>query len=293
MAINAAKSIRRTNPGLAVVLVTNAPPSWKVLSDEFDRVVFQAEDSTRNRYAKIRSHMFATVDRVLYLDADSEVLSDLGPAFELLAHFDVLLRPFDLPGKFAFDLTPDIDGQLFPQFWGGGIFYRRGPASLAFFDRWEERYTASGLTRDQPSLARAVLDIPEVRILPSNAVWGSFAQGTGGPPSWPGRPSPAIYHYSDMSNDPAVLQRCAEVLDDLLPRLPSDARDSPEVRATVQRVTRLRSRLFQMRATRRLILRWWLLRDRRSMHGARSARKKHGQGSGKSLTREHQVIWED
>lgn len=293
MAVNAARSIRRTNPSLAITLVTNAPAEWTALEQEFDRVVFREEDATLNRYAKIRSHHTTTADRVLYLDADSEILGDLTPAFDLLAEFDVLLRPFDLPGKFAFDLLPGIDGRLFPQFWGGGIFYRRSPAAIALLERWEDRYSASGLARDQPALARAVLDTQGVRILPMNAVWGAFSGDAARPPDWPKRPSPVIYHYADVSNDPAVLARCAAVLDDLLRRLPPSASDAEEVRATVRRFARLRSRRYQNRATRRLTLRWWLLRDRMGGLDARTARKKRPQGSGRSLTNEHQVIWDD
>ncbi len=256
-------------------------------------MVFKDEATGLNRYTKIRSHAVATAERVLYLDADSEILGDLTPAFDLLADFDLLLRPSDLPGKFAFELRPGVDGRLFPQFWGGVIFYRRGPAAIAFLERWEDRYTASGLAREQPALARAVLDMRDVRILPMNAVWGAFSDSTERPPEWPKRPPPATYHYADLSNDPAVLERCAAVLDDLLQHLPSSAADRPDVRMTILRIARLRSPWYRSRTTRRLALRWWLFRDRTNGREARTSRKKHPETVGRGLGFEHAVIWDD
>ncbi len=294
MAVNAARFIRRTNPGLTVRLITNAPASWSAIEREFDHVHFREDDAEQNRYAKIRSHRFAEAERVLYLDADSEVLGDLTPAFDLLGHFDVLLRPFELPSKFAFALTNEIHGTNFPLFMGGILFFRRNPAAIALFERWEDRYSRSGLARDQPALARAVLDTPEARILPMNTLWGTFSQGDGsGPATWPGRPSPRIYHYADLSNDPAVLGRCAQVLDELLPALPDDAKELTEVQDMIRRVSRLRSFGYRWRVTRNVMLRWWLLRDRMVGREARSTRTKQSRGSGRSLGSDNQPFWDD
>lgn len=291
MAIANARSIRATNPGLAVTLVTNAPRSWSFLSEEFDRIEFRDEATGQNRRVKIRVDRVALADRVLYLDADALVRGDLRPAFAMLDEFDLLIRPFELPSKFAHQLRNDVDGQLFPQFWGGMWFFRRSEVTGRFFARWEERFVASGLRRDQPALARAILDIPELRVLPMNAVWGTFAADL--PDYPPSRPQPRIYHYADVSNDRAALSTCHGALADVLAALPADQRRTNEIRDTATRLRRLSSPVYRLSLTRQAACRWWALRDRLMSSGPGDPRKKRPHAAGAILEREAGSLWAD
>jgi len=293
MAINNARSIRRTNPGLTVTLVTNLPRTWTALEEDFDRVVFTDDPTEQNRLAKIRCPDVSRADRVLYLDADSEVHGDLSPAFDLLEHYDVLLRPFELPSKFGFELVPGLDARHYTMFMGCVLFFRRSEAALELFRRWEDRFTRSGLRRDQPALARAVLDTPSARILPLNAVWGALGHLGTGPSNWPGRIPPRIYHYADVSNDADVLSRCREALDDLVPRLPGGADLLPDVAATKRRFDRLASPWYRNRATNRLARRWWRYQDRRRDGAGDDTRKKRPEAAGNVLGFENERLWTD
>lgn len=293
MAINNARSIRRTNPGLQVVLVTNQPRGLTVLEQEFDRVVFDEQPTDQNRLAKIRCHTVAQADHVFYLDADSEVLGDLSPAFDLLHHYDVLLRPFELPSKFSFELLPGLDARHFTLFMGCTIFFRRSAAAVALFERWEDRFVHSGLKRDQPSLARAVLDTTETRILPLNAMWGSLGHHGCGPPAWPGRLPAVVYHYADVVNDADVLRRCTSVLEDVLRVSPPELHLASDVVATVQRFRRLNSRWYRNPVTTRVVQRWWRAQDARAASGHAETRKKASAAAGRVLGRENPRLWED
>ena len=283
MAVNNARTIRATNPGLAITLVTNAPDDWDVLHEEFDRVVFRKEPDEANRLAKIRCHEVATAERVLYLDADAEVLGDLTPAFQLLDTFDLLIRPFDLPSKFPHLLGPGLDGQLLPQFWGGMAFFHRQRARL-LFEQWERRFRSSGLHRDQPALARAIYDSSEVRLLPMNSVWGSFRRAGSGSD----RPAPRIFHYADVSNDAQALAHCREVLADLGARIPSSDVDVTDTR---RRFDRLASPLYRSRLTNRGARAWWRWSDRRQGRSGIDTRKKQPHVSGRPLSREEGPLW--
>jgi hypothetical protein len=290
MAVNNARSIRRTNPGLPVALITNAPPTWSFLGDEFDRVVHLDEPDERNRSAKLGAWDHATADRVLYLDADAEVTGDLAPAFALLDRFDLLLRPFELPAKVRHRLTSDVRGELFPQFMGGILFFRRTPATQRFFHRWADRYERSGVSRDQPALARAVLDTDDVRILPMNAVWGAmtkqYASGTGRVPS-------RLVHYGDVEHDGAVLTRCREALDDILAALPTADLTRPEVLGTRLRYARLSSPLYRSPLLRPIARRWWAWRDRTAARGFADPRHKQVRITGQPLGDDDPLLWED
>lgn len=211
MAIDIARSIRSTNPGFAVTLITNAPRHWALLTEDFDRVV--------NR------------------DDGDEVPGYLTPAFRLLDDDDVLIRPLSLPSEFPHLLGPDLNGHLFPQFWGGMAYFHRVRAR-PLSERWEERFRSSGLHSDQPALARAVHDAADVRFLPMNSVWGYF--------NWTAasrtRPEPRIYHYADVSNDGTVLERCIAILAELEGRIgPADTAWRDDSSFRVQRLTRLAS----------------------------------------------------
>lgn len=289
MAVNNARTIRATNPGLTLTLVTNMPPTWDFLAAEFDRVVHEDAPDEANRLAKIGCPSTTTAERVLYLDADAEVLGDLTPAFAMLDDFDVLLRPFEMPSKFPHRLGPGLDGQLFPQFMGGILFFRRSPAALDLFRRWGSRYASAGLARDQPALARAVHDTPGLRLLPMNAVWGAFATPGNGYPD--GRVAPRIHHYADVSNDPEVLARCIGVLEDIVGRLP--AADAPQVAGTVRRLRRLASPLYRSRITNRAARAWWRARDRRAGLDGVDTRKKQPRTAGAALGDPQAPLWDD
>ena len=290
MAINNARSIRVTNPGLAVTLVTNAPQHWTFLAEDFDRVIHRDEPDEVNRLAKIRCHAFTTAQRVLYIDADAEVLGDLTPAFRLLDDYDVLLRPFDLPSKFPHQLGPDLDGQLFPQFMGGIWFFRRTAATIGFLERWEQRYLTAGLARDQPALARAVHDAVDVRFLPMNGVWGSFSRAAASRT----RPDPRIYHYADVSNDEAVLARCLGIVAELEGRIePTDTAWREDVAVTARRLTRLASPWYRSPITNQIARRFWRWRDRSAGGSGIDTRKKQPRVLGSSLDSARGPLWSD
>lgn len=291
MAINNARTIRATNPSLSIRLITNAPPAWTLLLEEFDHVEHRNEPTERNRFAKIRVYAATDSDRVLYLDADAEVRGDLTPLFGFLERHDLLLRAFDLPSKFRHLLREDLDGQLYPQFWGGMFCFRRNEATRKFFAAWEDRYITSGLARDQPALARAIFDVPEVRLSPMNATWGIFSANL---PSYPAnRPAPRIYHYADVSDDQEVLRRCRGILQELLLRLPESAQHAQGLAQTQRRFTRISSLAYRSPLLRTAALRWWWRSDRRAGQAKPNGVKKFSETAGDPLSPSDRPLWTD
>lgn len=173
MAVNAARTLRATSPGVDAVVVTNVPAEMSFLESEFDSVIFLDQPNSANRQVKLRADEFVTSDVAVSLDADVEILGDIRPIFSLLEQYDVLLHAFRVPTKFQFPMTSDLMGSMVAQFWGGVIFFRRNERSRALFATWSKRFAESGVRRDQPALQRAVLDLPDLRLMPLNMVWGS------------------------------------------------------------------------------------------------------------------------
>jgi len=253
MACNAARSLQATNPDLRRVLVTNVPVDPEVLAGRFDRVVVRDEPAARNRFVKTSILDHASADRVMYVDADAEVVGDLTPAFALLDRFDVVLRMHATPVNKPFELADGIPGGVFPHLHGGVFWLSDGDAARGFLATWQRRMVESGLDRDQPALARTVYDLPELRALVLNSVWSAdpFEAAT---LHRPGREAPRILHYGKPHHALDVAHRLRAELEPLLPLLPADVRASEAAQRVQEKYRRLTSPLFRTALTRRAYL---------------------------------------
>ena len=263
MALNCGRSIRASNPGLATTLITNVPIDAASVADRFDRVVIRDEPTDRNRLVKTSVLDVVEASTMIYLDADAEVVGDLGPAFMMLERFDIVLRMHPVPVNKPFELAPGIAGQLFPHMSGGMFLLRDGDPARRFLAQWQRRLIESGLSRDQPALARAVYDLPDLRILMLNAVWlaDEFEHAALFTPK---HEPPRIRHYARPHLDLAVAHRLRATFETLLPSLSSEVRDSDDVARVGEKYRRITHPLFASPLTRRAYLalahRWGRLR---------------------------------
>ena len=292
MALNCARSLRVSNPDLRTVLITNIPIDPAAVADRFDRVVLRDEPADRNRLVKTSLLEHASAPHVIYIDADSEVVGDLTPAFLLLERFDVVLRMLAVPVNKAFELAPGIPGGVFPHVHGGMFLLRDGAAARDFLAHWQRRMLESGLSRDQPALARTVYDLPELRTIMLNAIWSAdefeadtlFTPGKHEPPR--------IRHYARPGSDPAVARRLRDTLEAIAPAL-ADPGLAADVRRVREKYRRLTHPLFASPLTRRLYLsvvhRWGRLR-----HGIEVDLRDRGSAvQGRAYTRDVGRLWQD
>ena len=253
MALNCARSIRASNPGLATTLITNVAIDPASVTDRFDRVVVRDEASDANRLVKTSVLDHTTAAQVLYVDADSEVVGDLDPAFRLLERFDVVLRMQAVPVNKPFALAPGIPGGVFPHLHGGVFLLRDVPPAREFLAHWQRRMVESGLSRDQPALARTVYDLPDLRSITLNAIWSAD--------EWEAanlftekREPPRILHYAKPHHDLAAARRLRTTLEALVPTLPAVVRDDPDVARVREKYRRITHPLFASPLTRRAYL---------------------------------------
>ena len=154
LAVQAAESLRLTNPALPVDLFTDDPGAPGL--EMFDQV--HAVPSTHPR-VKIDCLPLARFERVLFLDCDVLVISALGDLFELAERFplslahDVRRRSELIRAGHAHE-TP----YAFPQFNSGVMLYRNDAEMAAFFGEWKRAYAAAGLERDQVVLKDLLWD---------------------------------------------------------------------------------------------------------------------------------------
>lgn len=149
-AVQSAKSVRATNPWLAIDIFADCD----VEDGVFDNVVRFEQGHIRSKVDHLASSRFA---RTLYLDSDTRVVDDLKPMFAVLDRFEIALahghrRNGARQNIFWHEPIPEA----FPQLNGGVILYRGTPPVRSFMESWCKAYHESGLKWDQVTLRELI-----------------------------------------------------------------------------------------------------------------------------------------
>lgn len=131
-AAEAARHLRTANPGARVCLIAD-----KVHGEKFwDDLVLVAQPHFDFRDKLLMA--LCPYERFVYLDTDTYVAGDLSDLLELLTRYDVIGHQLFEGHDYRLPEVPDA----FPEFNGGVLGFRRGPAVAKFFARWMEIYVA-------------------------------------------------------------------------------------------------------------------------------------------------------
>jgi len=146
----AAKSIRATNPWLAIDLFTDV----ETKSELFDRVVKIANGHLRSKVDYLAASRF---ERTLYLDSDTRVVEDLLPLFALLDRFDLALaHSHQRRGARQNIFWRQPLPEAFPQINGGIILYRQNREVQECMESWKRAYHEAGFKWDQITLRELI-----------------------------------------------------------------------------------------------------------------------------------------
>lgn len=208
MAAHSAWTAKQSNPGITCTLVTNLPMARAdALSSYFDHIHVERMEHARNRDAKTRAVEFASFDKGAYLDCDTEVQGDLGPLFRCLDRFEIILKLNARPTNKDYVIDEGITGNEYP-FWNGGmVFFKGGASAERFFSAWRRLFYASGKRSDQPALARAVYENPDIRYLSVNCMWNTFPEDIPLLNTKGYLTHSRIWHYRDVRDFPDVAAR--------------------------------------------------------------------------------------
>ena len=175
MAAYSAYSAKKFNNGIKCSLVTNLKIIDKgSLNDIFDYVTVVDEDNIDNRLIKTQAIKFAPFDKCLFLDCDTEVRGDLSVMFQCLDRFDVIMKMNSRPYLKDYEVSEGVPGYLLPICNSGVIFFRNGSKAETFFNNWQSNFVKFGKKSDQPALACAIYQQPDLRFLSVNALWNTF-----------------------------------------------------------------------------------------------------------------------
>lgn len=161
-------SVKRFMPGLPIALVSDKP-----LGGE-DVFISHPDSDIGGRTAKLKVDELAPKEwqYVLYLDADTEIIGDISPLFQILEDGweMVICKDNNRYGLVKEMKRPDngdecletwnlLGSQELLQYNGGMMAYRRNTNTARFFDNWQREWQKYG-KRDQGALLRALYGKP-------------------------------------------------------------------------------------------------------------------------------------
>lgn len=160
-AINAARSLRDTNPSIPIALFTDDVAEAQKADGLFTRILPVGDAHHRSKVdCMIRSPFAKTV----FLDADIRVRADISDLFQVLDRHDMAMAHAHARNRTQTRASWQTDlPDAFPQFNTGVFAYRQTPAVQDLFAKWQAAYRAAGFRKDQVTL-RELLWHSDLRI---------------------------------------------------------------------------------------------------------------------------------
>ncbi|MGB5559222.1 MAG: hypothetical protein WBN04_14570 [Paracoccaceae bacterium] len=145
LALQSARSLRASNPGLAVDLFTDDRGADGL--EIFDQVHSVPVVHPR---AKLECMALSRFQRTLFLDADTLVVGDLGDLWGVLDRFDLALAHDVRRASKLIRAGLEVETPYaFPQLNSGVVLYRQSAAMAGFLADWLQRFRGAGVARDQ------------------------------------------------------------------------------------------------------------------------------------------------
>jgi len=256
MAMLSATSIREYNHEISCLLITNQKIDRDHLYKFFDVIHFVDKAHDENRNYKISSFSFAEKDKCLYLDCDTIVCGSLEPLFKCLNRYDVIIKLNPHPSVKDYTVSDDIPGFLFPSWNSGVIFFQKNAAVEKLFADWARYFREMKKRSDQPALARAFFDNPELKVLSTNSIWNTFPEERRFMRAENVRLNSRIFHYRAPENFPEIAQKIFDVHRKISKFKATDPLLLEEIINFEKRYRIITSKLYKTKLGKRLILFW-------------------------------------
>src|SRR5262245_17802200 len=155
-AVESARSVRRTTPGVPIAIATDGPSP-----PEFDEAI--PIDEPDGYRAKIVGMLESPFDRTLMLDVDTYAAADLSEVFQVLDRFDVAAA--HAPKRISLRVSQPLDDvpDSFPELNTGVIAFRRNERVRRLLQAWLEEYDRLAWL-DQPAFRSVVYKATDVRL---------------------------------------------------------------------------------------------------------------------------------
>jgi hypothetical protein len=207
-ALYSIETLRRVNPTLPAVVVTNCPAP-DILPPHTSLVVVDAPNALNREY-KSSVHHHSPFERSLFIDCDTEIKTDPAPGFAFLDKADVALRPEPLPFNVGVTEMDPVEMERLTreigEFNTGVIFFSRSERAKRLMDTWHDCVKQRN-DRDQKHFVRALSRCPDSVIWPLSIAWNYMrADVRMHRKQHLLRSDPYVWHYMDYSYAPSALR---------------------------------------------------------------------------------------
>lgn len=162
------QTLRKVSPDLCVCIVTNVPDF--VCNDTNVIVKYFDEPSSRSRFYKTGIYELSPFQKTMFIDADTEVNSDISFCKELLDKYDLLIRPESLLiGDLTSEANPKEKFEVlkrYGEFNSGVMLFKKIDAVRDFFSKWHYVIVNQELTRDQKELTHILINNSNIKFYP-------------------------------------------------------------------------------------------------------------------------------
>ena len=135
-------------------------------------------------------------------------------------------------------------------------FFQKNSAVEKLFADWARYFREMKKRSDQPALARAFFDNPELKVLSTNSIWNTFPEERRLLRAENVRLNSRIFHYRAPENFPEIAQKIFDVHREISKFKATDPLLLEEIINFEKRYRIITSKLYKTKLGKRLILFW-------------------------------------
>lgn len=156
-ATRCARSIKKHSPDLPIHLFTDELNAARLEGSNDHPFSAIAVIPNPNRRSKVEYMSKTPFERTLFLDSDTDVVTDIREMFDLLDRFDIALAHAPKRNEHKNQVFWKVRlPSSFPQFNSGVVLYQKNDKVLQLLAKWQEDYINAGFKIDQITLREAL-----------------------------------------------------------------------------------------------------------------------------------------
>jgi hypothetical protein len=202
LSLIAIRSLKEKNGDLSVQLITNVDVNldffdfWDSNVDTLTHLTLETE---QNRLIKTNLIEYTVFDKTLFIDSDALINDDISKIFEFSEKFDLGIklnwRPQTIEEKSRHQVSKNLSVGDFSHWNSGVILFTKNASTTSFFTEWRHNFVELGSPFDQPSLAKTLYSMPDLRFISLDERWNSSGPvfNRQGWSRWV-----KIFHYTNM-----------------------------------------------------------------------------------------------
>ena len=180
LSLVAIRSLKEKNSNLSIQLITNVDVNldcFDFWDNDFDVLTHLTLETDKNRLIKTNLIEYTVFDKTLFIDSDALINGNICKIFEFSKKFDLGIklnwRPQTIKEKSNYRISKNLSVGEFSHWNSGVILFNRNASTKLFFKKWQENFVEISSPFDQPSLAKTLYSMPELKFISLDERWNS------------------------------------------------------------------------------------------------------------------------